>query len=97
MVLQKGVFDESEGIRAAHLPHPQSGVQGASSFGRPVGKHDIGRAVLAFESHPNQISEWKKQLLERAVEVFDGASSPEPVKPRSLNLEQEFEKRSRHQ
>ena len=25
-----------------------------------------------FELHPNQITEWKRQLLERAGEIFDG-------------------------
>ena len=32
-----------------------------------------------FELHPNQITEWKRQLLERAGEVFGAAAGAPPV------------------
>jgi transposase len=32
-----------------------------------------------YELHPNQIAEWKRHLLERASEVFDGGARPVAV------------------
>jgi transposase len=62
-------------------------------------KEDRTMAQLCeeFELHPNQISDWKRQLLERAAEVFDGGNRPEPVdlsplhaKIGQLTLENDF-------
>jgi transposase-like protein len=43
------------------------------------GEQTLSELSARFQIHPNQIAEWKKQLLERAAEIFDkGKRSEEP-------------------
>ena len=54
-----------------------------------------------FDLHANQITEWKRQLLDRAADVFGGADRPKPVdlqplhaKIGQLTLENDFLERA---
>ena len=41
------------------------------------GDRTVAELAMHFGVHPNQIHNWKKQLLDGAVKVFDGGSSAE--------------------
>jgi transposase len=63
------------------------------------GEETLAQLATRFDVHPNQITQWKTQLLERASHVFDGAGpSAEPgpdiktlhAKIGQLSLENDF-------
>ena len=43
------------------------------------GDKTLSELAAQFDLHPNQITQWKVQLLESAEELFGGGSKAEPV------------------
>lgn len=39
------------------------------------GDRTLAELAQQYDIHPNQITDWKNQLLERAAQVFDGAKA----------------------
>ena len=46
------------------------------ALGAVRGERTLSELATRFDVHPNQITQWKTQLLERAGEVFGARSSP---------------------
>ena len=49
------------------------------------GERSLSELSQQFDVHPNQITQWKTQLLSRAAEAFDGGQdTPPPVDIKTL-------------
>src|SRR5690348_561725 len=57
----------------------QRGVQGEGGLAAVKGERTIAELASEFGVHPNQIYNWKKQLLDGAASVFGGGSAAEGV------------------
>jgi transposase len=49
---------------------PHIGLQGESGVGRDQGGEDAGGIGQQFDVHPNQITQWRSQLLDGAAGIF---------------------------
>src|SRR5215468_9491361 len=68
----------------ADAEEAQRGDQGEGGGGGNQGRPHHRRVGGAFGVHPNHIHNWKKQLLDGAVSVFEGGASAEGRATRHL-------------
>ena len=75
-----------------------SGFQGKVALAALAGDKTLAELAQQFEVHPNQITDWKRQLSERAADIFGKSTESKPpvdvkamhAKIGQLTLENDF-------
>ena len=58
-------------------PHALSGIQGQGALAAVPGDKTLAELAQQHDVHPNQITDWKNQLLTKAADVFGGEPRPD--------------------
>ena len=91
--------DEREQTMAKRTRRTHSaGFKAQVALAAMGGAKPLAELAQRFDGHPTQITEWKRQLSERAADVFGGTTAAEPpvdlkvlhAKIGQLTLENDF-------
>ncbi len=68
-------------------PQPYGELQAKVALAAVRGERTLSELASQFDVHPNQITQWKTQLLERAAQVFGvgAAAAGKPLDVKTLH------------